>query len=74
MKKTPQLYFRTLYVKQNTLKLIKTKIRFAHVANDIVRCLKGGNNMENQRLATSVVEAKNPSSLRDKFDCGLNDN
>ena len=30
--------------------------------------------MENQRLATSVVEAKNPSSLRVKFDCGLNDN
>ena len=74
MKKTPQLYFRTLYVKQNILKLIKTKIRFAHVANDIFRCLKGGNNMEKQRLATSVVEAKNPSSLRVKFDCGLNDN
>ena len=74
MKKTPQLYFRTLYVKQNTLKLIKTKIRFAHVIGDIVRCLKGGNNMEKQRLATSVVEAKNPSSLRVKFDCGLNDN
>ena len=31
MKKTPQLYFRTLYVKQNILKLIKTKICFAHV-------------------------------------------
>ena len=30
--------------------------------------------MENQRLATSVVEAKNPSSLRIKFDCGLGDN
>lgn len=30
--------------------------------------------MEKQRLATSVVEAKNPSSLRVKFDCGLNDN
>ena len=74
MKKTLQLYFRTLYVKQNTLKLIKTKIRFAHVIGDIVRCLKGGNNMEKQRLATSVVEAKNPSSLRVKFDCGLNDN
>ena len=29
--------------------------------------------MEKQRLATSVVEAKNPSSLRVKFDCGLND-
>ena len=28
--------------------------------------------MEKQRLATSVVEAKNPSSLR--VDCGLNDN
>ena len=25
-------------------------------------------------LAQSVVEAKNPSSLRVKFDCGLNDN
>ena len=61
-------------MKQNTLKLIKTKIRFAHVANDIVRCLKGGNNMEKQRLATSVVEAKNPSSLRVKFDLWLNDN
>ena len=48
MKKTSQLYFRTLYIKQNILKLIKTKIRFAHVANDIVRCLKGGNNMEKQ--------------------------
>ena len=70
MKKTSQIYFRTLYVKQNTLKLIKTKIRFAHVICDIVRCLKGGNNMEKQRLATSVVEAKNPSSLRVKFDCG----
>ena len=30
--------------------------------------------MENQRLATSVVEAQNPSSLRVKFECGLNDN
>ena len=30
--------------------------------------------MEKQRLATSEVEAKNPSSLRVKFDCGLNDN
>ena len=30
--------------------------------------------MEKQILATSVVEAKNPSSLRVKFDCGLNDN
>ena len=30
--------------------------------------------MEKQRLATSVVEAKNPSSLRIKFDCGLGDN
>ena len=48
MKKTSQIYFRTLYVKQNTLKLIKTKIRFAHVIGDIVRCLKGGNNMEKQ--------------------------
>ena len=74
MKKTSQLYFRTLYIKQNILKLIKTKIRFAHVANDIVRCLKGGNNMEKQILTLSVVEAKNPSSLRLKFDCGLNDN
>ena len=57
MKKTLQLYFMTLYVKRNTLKLIKTK-----------------NNMKNQILATNVVDAKNPSSLRVKFDCILNDN
>ena len=25
-------------------------------------------------MATSVIEAKNPSSLRIKFDCGLGDN
>ena len=30
--------------------------------------------MEKKRLATSVVEAKNPSSLRVKFDGGLGDN
>ena len=30
--------------------------------------------MKNQRLVKSVVEAKNPSSLKVKFDCGLNDN
>lgn len=30
--------------------------------------------MENERLATSVVETKNPSSLKMKFDCGLGDN
>ena len=30
--------------------------------------------MKNKILATSVIEAKNPSSLRVKFDCGLNDN
>ena len=30
--------------------------------------------MEKQRLTLSVVEAKNPSSLRVKFDCGLGDN
>ena len=30
--------------------------------------------MEKQRLASRVVEAKNPSSLRVKFDCGLGDN
>lgn len=29
--------------------------------------------MNNERLATSIVETKNPSSLRIKFDCGLND-
>ena len=64
MKKTSQLYFRTLYIKQNILKLIKTKIRFAHVFNDIVRCLKGGNNMEKQILTLSVVESKNPSCFK----------
>lgn len=30
--------------------------------------------MEKQKLASSVVEAKNPSSLKVKFDYGLNDN
>jgi hypothetical protein len=30
--------------------------------------------MKNQTLARNVVESKNPSSLRVKFDCGLNDN
>ena len=30
--------------------------------------------MENTRLATSVTETKNPSSLKMKFDCGLGDN
>lgn len=30
--------------------------------------------MENTRLATSVSETKNPSSLKMKFDCGLGDN
>ncbi|MEG2789852.1 MAG: DUF1659 domain-containing protein [Romboutsia sp.] len=30
--------------------------------------------MENQRLATSIVETKNPSALRIKLDCGLGDN
>ena len=30
--------------------------------------------MNNQILGKNVVEAKNPSSLKVKFDCGLNDN
>ena len=30
--------------------------------------------MEDQRAATSVVETKNPSSLRIRLDCGLGDN
>ncbi|MGL5711572.1 MAG: DUF1659 domain-containing protein [Paraclostridium sp.] len=30
--------------------------------------------MVNQREATSVVETKNPSSLKMKFDCGLGEN
>ena len=30
--------------------------------------------MKNQKLTKSVVESKNPSSLKVKFDCGLNDN
>ena len=30
--------------------------------------------MKNQILGKSVVEAKNQSSLKVKFDCGLNDN
>lgn len=30
--------------------------------------------MNNERLATSVVQTKNPSSLRIRFDCGLDDN
>lgn len=30
--------------------------------------------MENTRLATSVVETKNPSSLKMRFDCGLGEN
>lgn len=30
--------------------------------------------MENKDLATDVVEIKNPSSLKMKFDCGLGDN
>lgn len=30
--------------------------------------------MVNQREATSVVETKNPSSLKMKFDCGIGDN
>lgn len=30
--------------------------------------------MENTRLAESVSETKNPSSLKMKFDCGLGDN
>ncbi|MEG1286370.1 MAG: DUF1659 domain-containing protein [Romboutsia sp.] len=30
--------------------------------------------MENRELATDVVEIKNFSSLRIKFDCGLGDN
>ncbi len=30
--------------------------------------------MENTRLATSVTETKNPSSLKMRFDCGLGDN
>ena len=30
--------------------------------------------MKSQRLVKSVVEAKNPSSLKAKFDCVLNDN
>ena len=30
--------------------------------------------MENTKLATSVTETKNPSSLKMRFDCGLGDN
>ena len=30
--------------------------------------------MQNRELAIEVTEIKNPSSLRVKFDCGLNDN
>lgn len=30
--------------------------------------------MENERLATSVTEIKNPSSLKMRFDCGLGEN
>ncbi|MFR9068752.1 MAG: DUF1659 domain-containing protein [Paraclostridium sp.] len=30
--------------------------------------------MENTKLAESVSETKNPSSLKMKFDCGLGDN
>ena len=30
--------------------------------------------MENTKLAESVTETKNPSSLKMKFDCGLGDN
>ena len=30
--------------------------------------------MRNQKLYKRVVESKNPSSLRVKFDCGLNEN
>ncbi|WP_195238834.1 DUF1659 domain-containing protein [Romboutsia sp. 1001285H_161024_C4] len=30
--------------------------------------------MENTKLAESVSETKNPSSLKIKFDCGLGDN
>ena len=30
--------------------------------------------MNNQILGKNVVEVKNPSSLKVKFDCGLNDN
>lgn len=30
--------------------------------------------MENTKLAESVSETKNPSSLKVKFDCGLGDN
>lgn len=29
--------------------------------------------MKKQILASNVIEAKNPSSLKVKFDCGLND-
>lgn len=30
--------------------------------------------MENQREATNIVEIKNPSSLKMRFDCGEDDN
>lgn len=30
--------------------------------------------MENRSLATSVIEVNNHSTLKMKFDCGLNDN
>ena len=30
--------------------------------------------MKNQKFTKSVIESKNPSSLKVKFDCGLNDN
>ena len=45
-------------MKQNTLKLIKTKIRFAHVIGDIVRCLKGGNN------GKTIVKSRTYSNLK----------
>ena len=30
--------------------------------------------MENRSLATNVIEIKNQSTLKIRFDCGLNDN
>jgi hypothetical protein len=30
--------------------------------------------MENEKLATTVTETKNPSSLKMRFDCGLGEN
>ena len=30
--------------------------------------------MKSERLASSITETKNPSSLKMKFDCGLGDN